>query len=1062
MDSNSLNKAFYDEFLHIIGLTEKKDGGDKAQLISRIPQASRNSGSLLENTISMVVNENAFTSREILEKYGTNAENRAFSIALELCLTWMNRILFLKLLESQLVDFHMGNRDYKFLNIDLVPDYDALNDLFFKVLAVRRDARDDDIQKLFKLVPYLNSSLFERTELEDRFRITALKNKAVMPIMKKTVLLDREGRRRTGDENTLSYLLAFLDAYDFGSVNDTGLKEASRTIINAAVLGLIFEKINGYQEGAIFTPGYITMYMARKVIQTTIIERFQGTYPSWGIKTLDDIAANIPNYSKETLAEMNAIIDGIKICDPAVGSGHFLVSSLNELIFVKAKIGILTDVEGNRIRDYDIDIENDELVVVNNQTDENFKYVVSGSRAATELQKIQKALFHQKQKLIENCLFGVDINPNSVRICQLRLWIELLKNAYYKDDDSGDLETLPNIDINIKCGNSLLSRFSLDENLSFALQKANMSVSQYKSLVASYKETKDKETKREIEAKISELKSKLQSEGIAKKTQQIDTELASLRNEERQLGLFSAGDGTQEEQKRLDEIHARIEAEEAKKAKLVKSQVFKSAFEWRFEFPEVLDNSGSFSGFDIIIANPPYMNIQGIESSQAEQKEYYSQKYTTARGSYDLANLFFELASWIANPHNGNCIFIFPHKAFNSASASPLRERFVQRRSIKHLVHFGANQIFENAITYTCVALFNDRQVDGFKLLKFPFKADFKSQLYEEGLFKDVSYASISEASEMYGSNQWIFLNGESQYSLFSKLYGAGSSVAEKFSDVFQGIATSKDCLFISEVLDSNETKFLIRVNPDEAVEKIPVPTRDYWVEKEFFKPFLMGRDVHRYSPLKTNRLVFFPYKSDDGYRTVTLKELKDSYPGTYRFVTDYEEAFKARESGKAGRLPEWHAYIYPKNREKFGLEKLVSMEICTKGANTTIDTDGMYHTTKVYSFVKRDTTTERYEYFSAIFNSKLFWWFLVNTGDTLQNDARTMKTNYVNPFPLPANVDSTIEAEIVEKVRELMLEKAANPESARIHDLERELDYAVYELYGLTEDDRLEVESSG
>jgi len=122
--------------------------------------------------------------------------------------------------------------------------------------------------------------------------------------------------------------------------------------------------------------------------------------------------------------EAAALVNAIKICDPAVGSGHFLVSALNEMIAVKHELGILADREGKFIRDYDIAVENDELVI----TDANgalFEYKPNNK----ESQRIQETLFHEKQSIIENCLFGVDINPNSVKICRLRLWIELLKNC---------------------------------------------------------------------------------------------------------------------------------------------------------------------------------------------------------------------------------------------------------------------------------------------------------------------------------------------------------------------------------------------------------------------------------------------------------------------------------------------------------------------------------------------------------------------------------------------------------------------------------------------------------
>ena len=128
-------------------------------------------------------------------------------------------------------------------------------------------------------------------------------------------------------------------------------------------------------------------------------------------------------------------------------------------------------ITGKSLNRYEIEVVNDELIVTD-EDGELFEY----NPANKESQRIQETLFHEKQTIIENCLFGVDINPNSVKICRLRLWIELLKNAYYMYDvETGhapSLQTLPNIDINIKCGNSLISRFALDADLKQALKKS--------------------------------------------------------------------------------------------------------------------------------------------------------------------------------------------------------------------------------------------------------------------------------------------------------------------------------------------------------------------------------------------------------------------------------------------------------------------------------------------------------------------------------------------------------------------------------------------------------------
>ena len=196
------------------------------------------------------------------------------------------------------------------------------------------------------------------------------------------------------------------------------------------------------------------MYMCQQSIRNSIVQKFNDIF-EWNCSSIKDI------YNKDLdIVKANGIIDSIKVCDPAVGSGHFLVSALNEIILIKFELGILVDANGKRIKkqDYTFTIENDELLVSDAENENLFEY----HPKQVESQRIQETLFNEKKKIIENCLYGVDINPNSVNICRLRLWIELLKNSYYTaSSDYKHLETLPNIDINIKCGNSLLMKHTL-------------------------------------------------------------------------------------------------------------------------------------------------------------------------------------------------------------------------------------------------------------------------------------------------------------------------------------------------------------------------------------------------------------------------------------------------------------------------------------------------------------------------------------------------------------------------------------------------------------------------
>ena len=460
-DSNQLDKNFYAELLHIIGLEEIKEGSKK--LINR--KAKPDEFSLLENAITKVENR-GFSDVPDLSKLGSNRTEQAYNIALELSITWVNRILFLKLLEAQLITYHKGNKDFRFLNPSVIYDYDRLNKLFFEVLAEKTDKRKGKTKIEFERIPYLNSSLFERTELERKtIEISSLDDSETIPILSNTVLKDDKGKKRTGNLPTLEYLFAFLDAYDFASEGTEDIQDDKRTLINASVLGLIFEKINGYKDGSFFTPGFITMYMCRETIRRAVLQKFKETnLPNFqNLVNFDDLKDAITDRK-----QANDIINSLKICDPAVGSGHFLVSALNEIISIKSDLDVLIHRDGKRVRNYKIEIQNDELIVTDENEGDIFQYFVNDKGIPPkEVQQLQETLFHEKQTIIENCLFGVDINPNSVKICRLRLWIELLKNAFYTEGSNfKELETLPNIDINIKQGNSLISRFKLNDDLS--------------------------------------------------------------------------------------------------------------------------------------------------------------------------------------------------------------------------------------------------------------------------------------------------------------------------------------------------------------------------------------------------------------------------------------------------------------------------------------------------------------------------------------------------------------------------------------------------------------------
>lgn len=680
-DSNSLDKNFYFELLHIIGLEEVKDGGKKVIQRKKKPDA----GSLLENTINILISEDRLRRINDPESFGKSSEERHFAVALELCITWINRILFLKLLEAQLLKYHKGDREYKFLTYEGINSFDALNKLFFQVLAVRPEDRREAEKKKFARIPYLNSSLFELSGLEDDLiRISNLEDDLLIPVISKTVLKNNSGKKVDGELNTLQYLFSFLDAYDFSSEGSEDIAEERKTLINASVLGLIFEKINGYKDGSFFTPGFITMYMCRETVRRAVIQKFNDEY-RLEVKDFGELKNFVGSpYKREDIAKYNSVINSLKICDPAVGSGHFLVSALNEIIAVKSELNILSDGEGNRITSYSAFVENDELMLADTVTGDLFEYLPENK----ESRRIQEALFHEKQAIIENCLFGVDINHNSVKICRLRLWIELLKNSYYtKASGYKELETLPNIDINIKCGNSLVSRFSLDADLSSALRKSKWNITGYRLAVQSYQNARTKDEKRSLESLINEIKTNFRTEISTndpkqKRLESLEKELYEKYTSSKLIDVELSDKEKAREQKEKKKLEDQVNRLSAEIKEIKESAIYRNAFEWRFEFPEVLDEKGSYIGFDVVIGNPPYIFGRDWKALGYPEslKTFFKKNYSLATYQIDLYILFLEKTFQISS-HNSIVSLIVPNTWLNNTYANTVRSYLLQNTS---------------------------------------------------------------------------------------------------------------------------------------------------------------------------------------------------------------------------------------------------------------------------------------------------------------------------------------------------------------------------------------------
>lgn len=1037
-DSNSLNKKFYAELLHIIGLEETKDGGKK--VIGRKAKNQRNEGSLLENAIRQLDKRDLLYEVDKPTQYGASQEDQLFGVGLELVITWVNRVLFLKLLEAQMVAYH-HDKSYSFLDFKHINNFDDLDSLFFDVLAKNYEERDEEANGKFGHVPYLNSSLFEPSKLEKAtLFVSNLRDERDLPLISQTVLTDSNGKTRKGALSTIAYLFEFLNAYDFSSEGSEAIQEEKKTLINASVLGLIFEKINGYKDGSFFTPGFITMYMCRETIRRAVLEKFNSHY-GWKLESIDVLYDKI-----EDKAQANTLINSIKICDPAVGSGHFLVSALNEMIAIKSELKILLDREGKTLRDYTVEVVNDELIVTND--DGEFFAYNPGSK---ESQRVQETLFHEKQTIIENCLFGVDINPNSVKICRLRLWIELLKSAYYKtslqaqrgnrhkeeketiagaeiplrpSDTSpkgGQLETLPNIDINIKTGNSLISRFGLDEDLSGILKSVKWDIDTYKGFVQDYKRAKGKEEKYGLEKLIEEIKKDFRTE-IAnndpkiKRKSKLAGELFNLT----QTGLFEESAG--QKKKRLTQVvkkEKELNKLSAEIKEIKSNKIYENAFEWRFEFPEVLNDTGDFMGFDVVIGNPPYIRQEAFK----EDKKHLLAHYQTAAGTADLFVYFIERGMNILT-EGGQFVYILPNKWMRAGYGKNLRN-WVDQFTINSIVDFGDLPVFEEATTYPCIWQMTKTESD-----EKTFQAvEIDSLDFEESLGQFVSDNHFAVNQNLLPENGWTLVNSSVQ-NLLQKLRNNGTALGEYVDGkIFYGIKTGFNEAFVIEEATKNQ---LIEEDPKSA---------------EIIKPFLAGRDIKRYQQPKSDKFLIFTR------RGINIENYPAILNYLNQFKTRLEPKPKDHKGDWSGRKPGSYQWFEIQDAvdyyEEFEKPKIIYPNIC-KQPEFLVDDKFQYTNQKCFIIPNGS------KHLLGVLNSSTHFFLFKCILPMLRGGFFEPSYAYFKDFPIPE-----IENELIEsKVDQILALKKEDPQ-ANTSALEKEIDQMVYELYGLSEEEIGIVESS-
>ncbi|ECL3608701.1 class I SAM-dependent DNA methyltransferase [Campylobacter coli] len=1001
-DANSLNNAFYKELLYILGLCESKQ--NSKLIIAKSQESEEEQGTFYTAINSKLKEEN-------------------FETILKLLILWLNRILFLKLIESNLVRFN-DDKNLKFLNFKKIPDFDKLSELFFEVLAKEKSTRK---KSEFAYLPYLNSSLFEKQSIENTLEISSLSNDLKLFYYKNTVLKDDKCKAKKGQVGLLEYLFEFLDSFDFGSDDEQSEILSQKELISSSVLGNVFEKLNGYKEGSFYTPSFITSYMCKESITKVVLDKFNAQF-DLDAKNISELRKSLRKEDKKAQKEL---LNSIKICDPAVGSGHFLVSALNVMLSIYDELNLFDE-------EFYLEVQNDEILITNHKGE-----FIEYKRPSTPKDKahlIQQELFHTKKDIIENNLFGVDINPNSCEITKLRLWIELLKHSFYQsfdDENYHDLKTLPNIDINIKCGNSLVSYFETGKSLSH-YPNIKERMSKYKRIVKDYKEGFYTD-KSHINQEIKNLKISFKNFCFADK---FKKEMKSFNDKcekySKKYGNFLAVDDENlkffvSANLTLFDFDEKEAIKEFANLKKEYDNIFNlesnHPFEWRFEFPEILDDDGNFKGFDLIIGNPPYIRQEELK----ELKPHLAKNYKVYKGTSDIYTYFYELGFNVLK-ENGILSFITSNKYTRAGYGEALREFLLKNVKFLEYTDLNGIKVFDSATVDTSILCFEKSKSKDNKFKYLALSNEIlKTCAYNIGLYKD-----FAEFSQNSLSKESFTFSDENTSALKAKIERIGTPLKEwQGLNIYRGILTGYNEAFIITTEKRNE----ILANCKDEAEKERTA--------KLIRKMLRGRDIKRYSYEWAGLWVINThngYKNQNGEKVEAINI--EHYPSLKKHFDEfYPQLEKRADKGLTPYNLRNCAYL-----DEFEKEKIVWNPVSGEYLFSYIKEHIFFNN----SLFMMTLDVFSLKYILAFMNSNCYKWLITLKTNLIQTGSYAYGAkDKIERLPIPKinSKNEKLANELISLVDEILKAKEQD-KNANTQELENKINSIVYKLYNLTEEE--------
>lgn len=721
-------------------------------------------------------------------------------------------------------------------------------------------------------------------------------------------------------------LFDFFDSYNFTiDENDPNDAEVG---VDPEMLGKIFENLleDNKDKGAFYTPKEIVRYMCQEsltaYLQTDIDDAEVKEHIANFVKTND--VEELGGASSELAMSIDQKLIDVKICDPAIGSGAFPMGLLRELYACRKSIEIFEE-------DNAADI---------------------------------------KRHIIQNNIYGVDIEKGAVDIARLRFWLALII-------DEKEPMPLPNLDFKIMQGNSLLESYKgVDLDVTSKKLKTGKDTKKTRGVLSlGFEETDVQKT---IQDLVKSYFSITDHTLRAQRRQQIDKYVKDY--------IKVCAEGNHEVQDAVDKLE-------------IPNDKF---FLWHTYFADVFEKGG----FDIVIGNPPYVNVEGIS---VEDKKIYKDTFTCFEKRADLFSLFLEMALTKLASASAVVTYIIPSIIHSNLSYKKLRNLFLDNKWLSEVCYTGG-KVFHAPTVDTTILRFCK---SGNKKIILKNAVDFENQ-------------QVSSVPSDYFSlfQNLISISDQKTNDLMGKLFNHDFPRLDENFSVFQGIVTGNNPAFIF------------------ASEAEALSNR---IDKELLHPLCHGRDIERYAVRSRERRILYLNNS------VNI----ETYPNTETWLAAFKDALSKRREAKNGAI-QWYSLQWPRVKRELDLkEKILVQNTRNEALKTRIcavlDDKSVYGSQGVNFIILNDVHVSL-RYLLGILDSTLINYLFATKFLNLAIKAEYLKQLRI---PIPSAAILKQLESLVSKVLEL---KKVNIE-ADTTSLEYQIDFCVYHLYGLTYDEVLIVD---